>query len=215
MENSQPERKGILWHPFIFPVIMAMACAAAIAGTSMQLTDGKGSFGSIVLITMLKEGMKTGNYAAIAGYGGGYLFARVLEGPLVGILDIGGSICTGVAFGVTGVIMAAGGSGLILNFPAALLTGAAVGLVLGGLIEVVRRSNFSTSASAGTGIMMGAGNATGAYFGPLVIILAIKYSIPAGLGAIIGSAIMYRFKKPVIGGAVIGAMLLGLIAMPK
>jgi len=214
--DSENKYKGLMWHSFSFPVLMALACAAAIGGTSMQLVHGKGSFGSVVLIGMLKSAIQSGNFSVIAGYAGGYLFARVLEGPLVGILDIGGSICTGVAFGVSSLIIASGGKNLIYNFPLALLTGAVVGLLLGILIEAVRKGSFTTSASAGTGIMMGAGNSIGAYFGPVVIICAIQYSILAGIGAIIGSALMYWMKKPVLGGAVIGAMLLGVLGpMPK
>jgi uncharacterized protein (TIGR03579 family) len=211
--ESQDARKGIWWHPLAFPVLLAMACAAALGGINMQLVNSKGSFGTVVLVGMLKSAIENGNYAVLAAYAGGNLFARFLEGPLVGILDIGGSICTGVSFGLTALILAAGWKTILYSFPLALLVGAVIGFSLGVVIEAIRKGGgFTTSASAATAIMLGAGNSIGAFFGPLVIVTAIRYSIPAGFGAIVGAALMYAMKKPIIGGAVIGAMLLGVLA---
>ncbi|HHW26015.1 MAG TPA: DUF4310 family protein [Firmicutes bacterium] len=212
MENKQDTHKGIWWHPLTFPVLLAMACAAGFGGTSMQLVHGKGAFGSVVLVQMLNTALESGNFAVLSGYAGGFLFARFLEGPLVGILDIGGSICTGISFGVTGLMLAAGWKSVLTNFPLALLCGGAIGLGLGLVIEAVRKGGgFTTSASAATGMMMGAGNSIGAFFGPLVIVTAIRFSIPAGVGAIVGAALMYAMKKPIVGGAIIGAMILGTL----
>jgi uncharacterized protein (TIGR03579 family) len=59
--------------------------------------------------------------------------------------------------------------------------------------------------------MMGAGNAAGIYLGPLIVIAACMASAPVGLGATIGAAIAYYFKKPIPGGAILGAMLMGMI----
>ena len=58
--------------------------------------------------------------------------------------------------------------------------------------------------------MMGAGNDTGRFLGPLILISACQASIPIGLGAIIGAVIFYAWKKPITGGAIIGAMIAGL-----
>lgn len=59
--------------------------------------------------------------------------------------------------------------------------------------------------------MMGAGNATGRFLGPLIILSACAASIPIGLGATLGALIFYKWKKPIAGGAIIGAMVLGAI----
>jgi uncharacterized protein (TIGR03579 family) len=58
--------------------------------------------------------------------------------------------------------------------------------------------------------MMGAGNAAGRYLGPLIVISAVMASIPVGIGATIGAAIFYGYKKPIAGGAIIGAMIVGI-----
>ena len=57
--------------------------------------------------------------------------------------------------------------------------------------------------------MMGAGNATGRYLAPLIVLAATSYNVYAGLGAIIGSAIFYKWGKEMTGGAILGAMILG------
>jgi uncharacterized protein (TIGR03579 family) len=59
--------------------------------------------------------------------------------------------------------------------------------------------------------MMGAGNQAGEALGPLVLLSAVSYSIPAGVGAIIGSFLFYKYKKPMVGGAILGAIAVGAI----
>jgi len=59
--------------------------------------------------------------------------------------------------------------------------------------------------------MMGAGNATGRYLGPLIIMSAISSSIPAGIGAILGAALFFKMDKAIVGGAILGAMLLAFV----
>ena len=56
---------------------------------------------------------------------------------------------------------------------------------------------------------MGAGNAAGRYLGPLIVISAASASIPIGIGSIAGAAAFYAWNKPIAGGAILGAMLLG------
>ncbi|MGL4390233.1 MAG: DUF4310 family protein, partial [Carnobacterium maltaromaticum] len=60
-------------------------------------------------------------------------------------------------------------------------------------------------------VMMGAGNASGRFLGPLIILSACGASIPIGIGATIGAVIFYLWKKPIAGGAILGAMILGAI----
>lgn len=200
--------RELLLKDYMFPVLVALACAAIFAGTHMYVTYNVGAFNEIFVVKMLDEGLKGGDYAAAAGFAAGFLIARVLEGPLVGVLDIGGSLMTGVGIGIPALMLASGITLPIDNFVLALLTGALIGLVIGIVIILVRKLMPQGISSSGTNIMMGAGNATGRYLGPLIIISAIQYSIPAGLGAFIGAAIFYKLDRPIAGGAILGAMVL-------
>ncbi|MDG6146487.1 DUF4310 family protein, partial [Lactococcus formosensis] len=69
------------------------------AGTHMYVTYGVGAFNEVSIVAMLKAGLDGESYGAAAAFGASFLFARVLEGSLVGILDLGGSILTGVGIG--------------------------------------------------------------------------------------------------------------------
>ena len=74
-------------------ILLFMGAAAAIfAGTYMYLNFNTGAFNDISIVAMLREGLDGGDYAAAAGFAAGFLIARILEGPLVGLLDIGGSL---------------------------------------------------------------------------------------------------------------------------
>ena len=84
--------------------------------------------------------------------------------------------------------------------------------MIGLIIIVIRKFTVNASETTyGTEIMMGAGNAAGQYLGPLIVIAACMASAPVGLGATIGAAIAYYFKKPIPGGAILGPMLMGMI----
>lgn len=192
-----------------FPLLVAVACAGIMGGTSLFLSNSVGAFNDIFVVQMLSTGLKTGDYAAAASFAAGFLVARVLEGPLVGVLDIGGSLMTGVGIGIPALLIASGRRGLVASFPSALLLGLAVGFVLGSVIMLIRKSMPQGLSAAGTDVMMGAGNAMGRYLGPLIIISAITYSIPAGIGAFLGAALFYYMKRPIPGGAILGAMILG------
>ena len=56
---------------------------------------------------------------------------------------------------------------------------------------------------------MGAGNSSGRFLGPLIILSAMGASIPIGLGSLAGALLFYIWEKPITGGAILGAMLLG------
>ena len=79
-----------------FILLMIGAAAAIFAGTFMYIKFGTGAFNEISITALLQEGIDTGDYAAAAAFAAGFLIARILEGPLVGLLDIGGSLQTGV-----------------------------------------------------------------------------------------------------------------------
>lgn len=194
-----------------FPLLTALLCAAVFAGGHMYVVHGFGLFADLAQTEMMRLSMETGDYASPVGFAAGFMIARVLEGPLVGILDIGGAIMTGVGTGCTALFMASGLDFIVKNFALALLVGALIGFAIGTIIILIKKSMPSGMVASGTNIMMGAGNATGRYLGPLIIIYAAKYSIPAGIGAVIGTAIFYKMKKEMVGGAIIGAMLLAAL----
>lgn len=204
-----------LMSAWAFPVLFALASAAVMAGTHMYITTGSGALNEIFVVQMLDKGLQGGDYAAAAGFAAGFLVARVLEGPLVGVLDLGGSLMTGIGIGIPAVMLASGIRWPLESFPLSLLLGLVIGLVIGGGVMLIRKLMPSGMAASGTDVMMGAGNASGQYLGPLIILSAIQYSIPAGVGAFVGAAISYYFKKPIAGGAIIGAMVLGALIPVK
>lgn len=195
--------------PWAFPVLVGLASAAIFAGTHMYIVHNTGAFNEIFVVQMLDQGLSSGDYAAAAGFAAGFLLARILEGPLVGILDIGGSLMTGVGVGIPAVMLASGITAPMDSFPLALLTGLVIGLAIGALIIGIRKFMPQGVIASGTDVMIGAGNSAGRFLGPLIILAAVQFSIPAGVGAFAGAALFYFWKKPVTGGAILGAMLLG------
>lgn len=194
-----------------FILLVVGAAASIFAGTWLYITHGTGAINEVAIVAMLKAGMETGDYSAAAGFAAGFLIARILEGPLVGLMDIGGSLMTGVGIGVPGLFLSMGWKLPFSNFFTALLTGALIGLAIGGIVILIRKFVPKGVAVGGTGIMMGAGNACGRYLAPLIIISATQYNVYAGIGAVIGSAIFYKLGKEMTGGAILGAMILGAI----
>lgn len=192
-----------------FILLMALAAAGIMGATHIFMVDGVGLTNEIYIGEMLKVGQETGDYAAPAAFSAGFLLARLLEGPLVGILDIGGSMMTGVGVGIPALLLSMGYDSLINSFPLALITGLVVGTLLGTAIIVIRKLAPNLSMAGATSLMMGAGNRAGEALGPLVLLSAIAYNIPVGIGAIIGSFIFYKNKKPMVGGAILGAMIVG------
>lgn len=203
--------KSFWYADWSFPIIVGLMSAGVFAGTSMYFNYGTGAFNEVAFVAMLKAGMTGGSYGACAAFGASFLFARILEGSLDGILDLGGSILTGVGLGIPAILLSMNIKEPIKNFPLALLTGAIIGAVIGFIIYAIRHFTLKQSSSTfGADIMMGAGNETGRFLGPLIIISAAQASIPIGLGAIIGAVLFYAWKKPITGGAIIGAMIAGL-----
>ncbi|WP_255575534.1 DUF4310 family protein [Caproiciproducens faecalis] len=193
-------------------ILLVMGAAAAIfSGTFMFIKFGTGAFNDISIVAMLTDGMSSGDYAAAAGFAAGFLIARVLEGPLVGLMDIGGSLMTGVGIGIPAVFLSMGWKFPFSNFLSALLVGAVIGLVIGLAIIIIRKVVPDGMAVGGTSVMMGAGNAVGRYLAPLIIVAATQYNVYAGIGAVVGAAIFYKWGKEMTGGAILGAMILGAI----
>jgi uncharacterized protein (TIGR03579 family) len=193
-----------------FPFFVALLSAGVYAGTHMFYTYGIGAFNEIVFVAMLKEGMTTGVYGAVAAFGASFLFARIIEGSLVGVLDIGGAIQTGIGLGVPALFLSFGWDILLANFWIALIVGFALGLLIGYIIIGIRAFTINNSNSTyGADVMMGAGNASGRFLGPLIILSAMNASIPIGLGSLLGALGFYLWQKPITGGAILGAMFFG------
>lgn len=201
---------GFWYSEKAFILFVTMLAAGIFAGTHMYYVYHVGNFTYIATLAMLEAGIKGGSFGVAAAYGSSFLFARVLEAPLVGILDIGGSLTTGVGIGFPAILLGMGMTAPLQSFPLSLATGAALGLIIGIIIVGIRKFTIVENKSTfGADVMMGAGNASGRYLGPLIVISATMASIPVGLGSIVGAAVFYAWRKPIAGGAIIGAMVLG------
>ncbi|WP_338560568.1 DUF4310 family protein [Erwinia sp. E_sp_B04_7] len=209
MEES---KSGFWYADWSFPIFVGLLSAGVFAGTHMYYTYGLGAFNEVAFVSMLRSGMETGVYGAVAAFGASFLFARIIEGSLVGILDIGGAIQTGVGLGVPALLLGAGIIYPVANFAASLVTGLVIGVAIGYLIILARKFTINNSDSTyGADVMMGAGNSSGRFLGPLIILSAMTASIPIGLGSLVGALLFYLWNKPITGGAILGAMLLGAI----
>ena len=176
----------------------------------MYFNYGVGAFNEIAFVSMLKAGMTGGSYGACAAFGISFLFARVLEGSLDGVLDLGGAILTGVGLGMPAILLSFNIKKPLQSFPLALVTGAIIGILIGLIIYSVRHyTSKQASSTFGADILMGAGNETGRFLGPLIIISACQASMLVGVGAIIGAALFYKWNKSITIGAIIGAMIMG------
>lgn len=205
------QTKGFWYSESAFVLFVACLAAGIFAGTHMYYVYHVGAFNEIAIVALLEAGIKGGSYGAAAAFGASFLFARILEGPLVGILDIGGALQTGVGIGIPALMLAAGLTAPLTSFPLALLTGAAIGAAIGLIILLIRKYTIhSANSTFGSDVMMGAGNSAGRYLGPLIVIAAAMASIPVGIGATAGAALFYAYKKPITGGAILGAMIMGL-----
>ena len=202
------ENKGFWYADWSFPIFVGLLSSGVFAGTHMYYLYGIGAFNEVAFVSMLRAGMETGVYGAVAAFGASFLFARIIEGSLVGILDIGGAIQTGVGLGVPALLLGAGIIFPVANFAASLVIGVAIGY----LIILARKFTINQSDSTyGADVMMGAGNTSGRFLGPLIILSAMAASIPIGLGSLLGALLFYLWNKPITGGAILGAMILGAI----
>ncbi|QIQ20875.1 DUF4310 family protein [Zophobihabitans entericus] len=205
-------RNNSFWYAdWAFPILCGILSAGIFAGTHTFYVYGIGAFNEIAFVAMLKSGMTTGDYGAVAAFGASFLFARVIEGSLVGILDIGGSLQTGIGLGVPALLLSAGIVLPIENFAVSLVTGGGLGVAVGLVIILIRKVTINQEGGStfGADVMMGAGNASGRFLGPMIILSAMVASIPIGLGSLLGALLFYVWKKPITGGAILGAMVFG------
>lgn len=208
--TTEINKQDFWYAEWSFPIFVGLLSAGIFAGTHMYVVYGFGAFNEVAFVAMLRAGLDTGVYGAVAAFGASFLFARIIEGSLVGILDIGGALQTGIGLGVPALFLAAGWDILITNFWISLITGLFLGVLIGLIIVFARKFTIAQANSTfGADVMMGAGNTSGRFLGPLIILAAMAASIPIGIGALIGSLIFYVWQKPVAGGAILGAMLFG------
>ncbi|ETS98331.1 DUF4310 family protein [Providencia sp. PROV188] len=208
--TTEINKQDFWYAEWSFPIFVGLLSAGIFAGTHMYVVYGFGAFNEVAFVAMLRAGLDTGVYGAVAAFGASFLFARIIEGSLVGILDIGGALQTGIGLGVPALFLAAGWDILVTNFWISLITGLFLGVLIGLIIVFARKFTIAQANSTfGADVMMGAGNTSGRFLGPLIILAAMAASIPIGIGALIGSLIFYVWQKPVAGGAILGAMLFG------
>lgn len=202
----------MLLKDWFFIIIVAILGGGVVLSTWMFVEYGVGALNEIFVVVMLSDGLNSGDYSAAMGFATGFLIARVLEGPLVGILDVGGSILSGLGIGIPAVFLSSTKLAFVMHNPIlALILGIVGGLIIGIVIMVIRALKPKGEVNLGTDIMIGAGNATGKFLGPLVIFSAAMFNPIVGLGAGLGGAAFMWIKKPIVGGAIIGAMLFGII----
>ena len=203
-------KKSFWFADWSFPIFVALLSSGIFAGTHMYYVYKVGAFNEVDIVALLEAGMQGSGYGAAAAFGASFLFARILEGGLVGVLDIGGSILTGVGIGIPALLL---GAGIVLpleNFFVSLITGLLIGVVIGYVVIGIKKFTVGKANSTfGSDVMMGAGNSSGRFLGPLIIISAATASIPVGLGSLLGGAFFYLWNKPVAGGAILGAMAIG------
>lgn len=200
--------RKILLRDDVFIVLMIMIAAGIMASTNLFVTDGVGGMGSVSIIMMLNEALSSGDYTVLIGFAGGFLIARVLEGPLVGILDIGGSLMAGVGFGVFGLLASTSfGAPVTTSFLFALFAGAVVGLILGAVIMLIRKFVPEGVNASGTDLMMGVGHQLGAWLPPLILLSALQYNIVVGLAASVGALIFHLRGKSLMGGMILGLFI--------
>lgn len=203
-------KKSFWYADWAFPILAGLMAAGFFAGTHMYYVYKVGAFNEVAIVALLEAGIQGSGYGAAAAFGASFLFARILEGGLVGILDIGGSMMTGVGIGIPALLLGANLTLPIENFLVSLVTGLLIGVLIGFIVIGIKKFTVGQANSTfGSEVMMGAGNSAGRFLGPLIIISAASASIPVGIGSLLGGALFYLWNKPVAGGAILGAMALG------
>ncbi len=195
--------KDLFMKDWFFFVIAACICAGVVGSAHMYLIEGTGYMNGLTGALLLKEG----DFTTAAGFGGGFLIARILEGPLVGLIDIGGSMMHGVGCGVVGLLYSVGLGFLVDNFALSIITGAVIGLAIAAVVMGIRYLVPSGIQAGGSDIMMGVGHQLSSWLGPLFLISALSVSVPIGIAGTIGGTLFYLKGKNIVGGIIIGMFI--------
>lgn len=73
------QNKGFWFADWSFPIFVGLLSSGVFAGTHMYYLYGIGAFNEVAFVAMLKAGMDTGSYGAVAAFGASFLFARIIE----------------------------------------------------------------------------------------------------------------------------------------
>lgn len=192
---------------WMFVPLLAMMGAGVFTTMYMYMAHGVGSMQGVAMNIFINEK----NWAALSSMGVGFVIARVLEGPMVGLLDIGGGMMVTLGCFAPAMLASFGFEWILNNFFASLICGAVLGAIEALIIVGIRKLIPEGVTAGGSDIMMGIGHQMSQYMGPLFIICALQVSIPLGVCAVIGGAIAYWRGSNVIGGIVIGMFLSSFI----
>ncbi len=192
--------KDMFMKDWFFFIIAITICAGVMGSVHMYMVYNTGYMNGLAGGQLLKAG----DYATAAGYGAGFLIARILEGPLVGIIDIGGGMMHGVGCGIAGLLYESGMGWVFDNLFTSLLAGAICGAVIAAIVMGVRYLVPKGVQAGGTDIMMGVGHQLSVWLGPLFLVAALGSSIPVGVCGAIGGALFYKYDKNIIGGIILG-----------
>ncbi len=73
------QNKGFWFADWSFPIFVGLLSSGVFAGTHMYYLYGIGAFNEVAFVAMLKAGMDTGSYGAVAAFGASFLFAASLK----------------------------------------------------------------------------------------------------------------------------------------
>ena len=76
------QNKGFWYADWSFPIFVGLLSSGVFAGTHMYYLYGIGAFNEVAFVAMLKSGIDTGVYGAVAAFGASFLFARIIEATM-------------------------------------------------------------------------------------------------------------------------------------
>ena len=68
------QNKGFWYADWSFPIFVGLLSSGVFAGTHMYYLYGIGAFNEVAFVAMLKSGIDTGVYGAVAAFGASFLF---------------------------------------------------------------------------------------------------------------------------------------------
>ena len=147
---------------WFFIVIMAILGAGVYTTTNMYLTYGVGTFNMVTSNIYLSER----DWITMGSMGIGIYLARIMEGPMVGLIDIGGGVMVGIGTFLVAMTGMLGFEFILDNFYLSLLVGGILGLIQGSAIMLIRKLIPAGITASGSDIMMGVGHQMSAYCCP-------------------------------------------------
>ncbi|EMH6403757.1 DUF4310 family protein [Providencia rettgeri] len=87
--TTEINKQDFWYAEWSFPIFVGLLSAGIFAGTHMYVVYGFGAFNEVAFVAMLRAGLDTGVYGAVAAFGASFLFARIIEGSLVDAGSVG------------------------------------------------------------------------------------------------------------------------------